>query len=74
MNCIIVDRFEENKAICEDYKTGNIITLDKNKLSEKAKEGDVLIYSEETKIYHTDENLTKERYNLIRKKFNSIWE
>ena len=39
---LVIDRFEENTAICEDRKIGRIIEIPRENIEENVKEGDVI--------------------------------
>ena len=67
---LIIDRFENNYAVCEK-EDRTMINIEKSKLPENAKEGDVLIikndkiiidYEETSKRKKIIENLTKDMW------------
>ncbi len=67
-----VDRFEGDIAVLENRKTGKIEEIEKNKLPNGIKEGDIL-----QKIkgkYNIDKVKTQEVKNNIKDKMNKIWE
>lgn len=67
----IIDRFEEEFAVCENEK-GIMVNVSRNKLPKEAKEGDVLIIENEN-IYidvEETEKLRKEIEELTK----DIWE
>ena len=68
---IVVDRFEENIAVCENRETGEIINIHKSELPEDVKEGDILVkqnnkyiidYQEKSKI---EERIKSKIQNLF---------
>lgn len=66
-----IDRLEEEIAVLENRKTGKIIEIERNKLPENSKEGDIL-----KKIngkYSLDAEKTVEESNRIRDKMNDLW-
>lgn len=68
---IIIDRFEGDYAVCEK-ENSEMLDIEKHKLPLEAKEGDVLILTEEgIKI---DEVETKNRKEKIRKLMDSLWD
>jgi len=38
----IIDRFEENVAICENQSTGEMVTIERSAIISSAREGDVI--------------------------------
>ena len=67
-----IDRFEGDIAVLENRKTGKIEEIEKNKLPNGIKEGDIL-----QKIngkYNIDKVKTQEVKNNIKDKMNKIWE
>lgn len=68
---LIIDRFEDNYAVCEreDMK---IINIKKSKLPSCAKEGDVLII--ENNRFIIDIEKTKKLRNNIQKLTGDMWE
>lgn len=68
---VVIDRFEENYAVCEkDDRT--MINLDKKSLPKKAKEGDVLVLQD--KEIFIDKDTTKKRKGKINDLMKDIWE
>lgn len=67
----IVDRFEGEFAVCEDQESGEQIDIAKSELSDDVHEGDVIFKSGE--VFLTDSEKTKERKELIKRKFENLW-
>lgn len=68
---ITVDRFEGNFAVCEkDDRT--MVDIEKSKLPEGVKEGDILIVEGDSII--VDKEATKERKKRIGKLMDDLWE
>lgn len=68
---VIIDRFEDNIAVCEkEDKT--MIDILKSKLPEGAKEGDVLILNDNTIILDFEE--TRKRKKEIEDLIQDLWE
>ena len=68
---LVIDRFEENIAICEDRKTGNKKEIQKEYLPDGVKEGSI-IKQENGKYVHSKE-LQEETQKRIEDKMNKIW-
>ena len=68
---LIIDRFEENFAVCET-ENGDFINIKKGLMPFDAKVGDLLIKKNEKFI--VDDKATKQRKNQIRKKQDLLWE
>lgn len=68
---LVVDRIENNIAVCENRKSGEIIELDVSKLPEEIKEGTVLKY--ENGIYKIDLEEQKKIEDRIKEKMKNIW-
>ncbi len=68
---LVIDRFEENIAVCEDRKTGKIIEIPIEKIQENVKEGDVIKQVEG--IYKKDIERQEEIEKEIEDKMNKIW-
>ena len=68
---LVIDRFEENTAICEDRKTGKIIEISKENIEENVKEGDVIKKVEG--IYKKDIEKQEEIEKRVEEKMNKIW-
>ena len=67
-----IDRFEGNYAVCENRETREMTNIDISKLPNNIKEGDILIFKEDT--YIIDENERKEIEERINEKIKSIFE
>ncbi|NLK94139.1 MAG: DUF3006 domain-containing protein [Clostridiales bacterium] len=67
---VIIDRFEENIAVCEKYN-GELINIIRNKIPKEAKEGDVLLI--EDNIISIDLEETEKRKNKIKKLTKDLW-
>lgn len=70
----IIDRIEEDFAICENIETKEIENFDIILIPEEAKEGDILAYSEITEEYYIDRKETEKRKEGIEKKIENLWE
>ncbi len=68
---LVVDRFEDNIAICEDRKTGKIVEINRDELPSNIKEGNVLKY--QNGKYEIDEKKQEEISNRIKNKMDSLW-
>lgn len=66
MKTLIIDRFEENFAACED-DDGNFFSIDISELPAEASEGDVLKVDDSGSI-SADKAETENRKNRIREK------
>ena len=67
-----VDRFEENMAVLEDRKTGKMKNIEKEKIPENAKEGDILKCINGK--YFIDEEETRKVESKIEEKYKNLWE
>lgn len=66
-----VERFEENIVVLEDRKTQKMLNIEKNKLPNKIKEGDII-----KKIngkFLKDEEKTEEVLERIKNKMDDLW-
>lgn len=68
---VIIDRFEENFAVCEK-ESGEMINIEVAKLPMNIKEGDILIVDGNT--ISIDEKCTKARKEKINKLAEDLWE
>ncbi|ERI89603.1 hypothetical protein HMPREF1982_04468 [Clostridiales bacterium oral taxon 876 str. F0540] len=68
---VIIDRFEENFAVCEK-EDKKIINVERSKLPTEAKEGDVIVIHGNKILI--DENRTKSRREEIKKLAEDLWE
>lgn len=66
-----IDRWEEDVAILENRETGKIIQVDKSKLPENSKEGDIL--KKVNGKYSLDKKRTEEETNRIKNKMDDLW-
>lgn len=67
----IIDRIEENFAICENFFTGEQKEINKKEICSGVKEGDVLV--KEDGKYKLDLEKTIKRKIEMKMKFDSIW-
>ncbi|CZT57965.1 DUF3006 domain-containing protein [Solibaculum mannosilyticum] len=70
MDLLIVDRIEENTAVCEDEQ-GNMQSILLTRLPAGVKEGDCLVRKEDG--YLIDRQLTRRRRQEILDLQNSLW-
>lgn len=68
---LIVDRFEEEVAVCED-ENKNIINIRRSSLPNEVKPGDIVIYKNGK--YYIDNNKTKNRKEYIKNLTKDLWE
>ncbi len=67
----IIDRFEENFAVCQNTVSEKIENIESNLIPKEAREGDVIVFTDGK--YFLDSEKTKERKKMIEEKFNSLW-
>lgn len=67
-----IDRFEENIAVLEDRKTGKTKNIEKEKIPENTKEGDIIKCINGK--YFKDEEKTRKVENEIEEKYKNLWE
>ena len=69
MQKYIIDRFEGDFAVCENYDTEEIIDILKEKLPNDAKEGDILLKNDNENfcIDYEETKLRKERMEILKK-------
>lgn len=67
-----IDRFEENMAVLEDRKTGKMKNIEKEKIPENTKEGDIIKCINGK--YFKDEKETIQVENEIEEKYKNLWE
>lgn len=67
---VVIDRFEENYAVCEK-EDRTMINLEKNLLPNGAKEGDVLVLKNEA--ISIDKASTQKKKNEIDDLMEDIW-
>ena len=65
MRQLLIDRFEQNYAICED-KEKHMFAIEKTELPKEAKEGDILKISEEGEL-NIDRKATQRRKDVMKK-------
>lgn len=68
---LVVDRFEEEYAVCENRETGEILKIERYKLPNDANEGSVLKY--ENGQYIIDKNIQEEIAKRIKEKMKNLW-
>ena len=68
---LVIDRFEEDIAICEDRKTGEKYEILKENLDENLKEGDII--KEEKGKYVKANDIQEEVEKRIEEKMNNLW-
>lgn len=68
---IVIDRFENNIAVCEDIKTGKIIEIPRKSIEKDAKEGDIIKNIEG--IYKRDIKKQEEIELRIKEKMDKLW-
>ena len=70
----IIDRIEEDFAVCENEETGEMEEIDVFLLPDGLDEGDILIYDEDFDEYYLDYEEKKLRRSRIEDKMEDIWE
>lgn len=68
---LVIDRFEDNTAICEDRKTGKMVEIPRNNIEENVKEGDII--KKVAGIYQKDIKRQEKIEKRIEEKMNQIW-
>lgn len=68
---LVVDRIENNIAVCENRGNGKMVEVDISKLPEDIKEGTVLRYK--NGVYNIDLEEQKKIEERIREKMRKIW-
>lgn len=66
-----IDRFEEDIAVLENRENGKKISIERNKLPNNLKEGDILKCINGK--YSLDKERTQEETNRIRNKMDDLW-
>lgn len=66
-----IDRFEENMAVLEDRKTGKMKNIEKEKIPENTKEGDIIKCINGK--YFLDKEMTEKVENEIEEKYKNLW-
>lgn len=69
---LVVDRIEEDIAVCENRDNKRIFNIRLSRLPEGTREGTVLKYS--FRKFTIEEQLQKEIEQRIEEKMNDIWE
>lgn len=70
----IVDRIEEDFAVCENEDTGEMENIDVFLLPDGLEEGDILDYDEDLDEYYIDFEEKKLRKARIEDRMEDIWE
>ena len=70
----IIDRIEEDFAVCENEETGEMEEIDVFLLPDGLDEGDILIYDEDLDEFYLDYEEKKLRKARIEDKMEDIWE
>ena len=68
---LVIDRFEDGYAVCEDRKTKEMHNIEISNLPENVKEGSVLKF--ENGKYVIDEEKQKEISDRIKNKMDDLW-
>lgn len=66
-----IDRFEEDMAVLEDRKTGKIKNIEKERIPENTKEGDIIKCINGK--FFKDEEETRKVENEIEEKYRDLW-
>lgn len=66
-----IDRFEEDKVVLEDRKTGEIKNVEKSQIPKESKEGDILKCINGKFFVDKEETLNREKE--IQDKFKDLW-
>lgn len=67
-----IDRFEGNIVVIENRETRKLKNIEKEKIPETCKEGDIIKYINGK--YFLDEEQTKEVEKNIQEKYKNLWE
>lgn len=70
----VVDRIEEDIAVCENEETGEMEELDIFYLPDGIEEGDIIIYDEDIDEYYLDYEEKKIRRARIEDRMEDLWE
>lgn len=70
----VIDRLEEDFAICENEETGEMEEIDVFLLPDGVEEGDILVYDEDLDEYYIDYEEKKIRKARIEDRMEDIWE
>lgn len=67
-----IDRFEENKVVIENRESKEIKNIEKDKIPNNCKEGDIIKCINGK--YFLDEEQTQKREKEIQEKYKKLWE
>lgn len=70
----VIDRIEEDFAVCENEETGEMEDIDIYYLPDGVEEGDILVYDEDLDEYYIDYSEKKIRKARIEDRMEDIWE
>lgn len=70
----IVDRIEEDYAVCENQETGEMENIELLLLPADVDENDVLIYDEDLDEYTIEEEETSEIEDEVEDEMDDLWE
>lgn len=70
----IIDRIEEDFAVCENQETGEMEDIDIFLIPDDATEGDVLTYDEDMDEYYLEIEETEELEEEVEDRINDLWE
>ncbi|MBK1813093.1 DUF3006 domain-containing protein [Clostridium sp. YIM B02505] len=68
-DCIIIDRIENNIAVCEVNE--EILRINVNNIKGVPKEGDVLVKKDSS--YYIDKDLTSKRKSIVEDLMKGMW-
>ena len=69
---LTIDRFEEDFVVCEIFDTQEFINIKKSLFPENIKEGDIVLFENDTITIDTNE--TEAVAERIKNKMDSLWE
>lgn len=67
----VIDRFEGKFAVCQNVIDEKIINVERDLIFGDVSEGDVVTFKDGK--YFFNEEITNERKNIIKRKFDSLW-
>lgn len=67
----VIDQIENGIVVCQNLSNDKYYNISIEHFPENIKEGDVLFYKDGQ--YYIDLNKTQERKEVIKNKFNSLW-
>lgn len=70
----IIDRIEEDFAVCENQETGEMEDIDIFLIPADATEGDVLTYDEDMDEYYLQKEETEELEEVVEDRIDDLWE